>query len=425
MNTPQNSIKSFFFDLYLKPSLLVMAIYQIISTGAYTAQQILLAAYLDELGYLEGLSLISGLILAVYFIFWFILGPIFGTLSDSHGRKFFLISANLVTGIGFFGLVLFTHPLWLFLVNASLGIGASLRIGSIIALWIQHSPENRTGEAMAYINIILGVGGVGSMGVAFILWNEVKEISFMIFGILLLIAALFILPITDEGNYRPFSFKDTVEMVREKIKNRFGDSFFFSPPIIKLGLHWFALSAIVSFGTFLIPIIDRIVVELPSGVELPFPLLITIGVGFVVVAFSGLIIWGRISDKWARRPVLLFGFSSTGILILILFVIFQFEQLPPIINGLISGDLLIIMFLVILLILVFMMTSLIPAPMAWIVDIMGPENLAKAMSIRLALIAIGTILGTSIGGFIIGTFGIPGLILATFIFLGISAVILF
>jgi predicted MFS family arabinose efflux permease len=105
-------------------------------------------------------------------------------------------------------------------------------------------------------------------------------------------------------------------------------------------------------------------------------------------------------------------------------LIFQFNQIPRIIEGLNSRDILVIGFILLLLVLLFTMTSLIPAPMAWIVDIMGKENLGKAMSLRQALIAIGTIIGTSIGGFVIGTFGISGLILVILLFLVISAVII-
>ncbi|MHA1993294.1 MAG: MFS transporter [Candidatus Hodarchaeales archaeon] len=420
----QNSFKSFIFDLYLNPTLLMIAFYQIIATGAFTAQQILLAAYLDDLGYLESQSLASGLILAIYFVFWFILGPICGTLSDLHGRKFLIITANIISSFGFIGLVLFQDPLLLFIVNGILGIGAALRIGSVIALWIQHSPKNRIGESMAYINIILGIGGIGATVVGFILWTEIKEISFFVFGAFLLFAALLILPISDDGDYIPFSIRGTIDMVRAKFSSKFMDNFFLTPPIIKLGIHWLALSAIVSFGTFLIPIIDRIVEELPSEVNLPVIPLLIIGIGTVVAAFTGLLFWGRISDKWARRPVLVIGFTSTAVLILNIYLIFQFNQIPRIIEGLNSRDILVIGFILLLLVLLFTMTSLIPAPMAWIVDIMGKENLGKAMSLRQALIAIGTIIGTSIGGFVIGTFGISGLILVILLFLVISAVII-
>ncbi len=420
----KNSFKKLIFDLYLNPTLMVIAFYQIIATGAFTAQQILLAAYLDDLGYLESQSLASGLILAIYFVFWFILGPICGTLSDLHGRKFLIISANIISGFGFIGLVLFQNPLMLFLVNGILGIGAALRIGSVMALWVQHSPKNRIGESMAYINIILGIGGISATVLGFILWTEVKEISFFVFGAFLLFAGILILPISDEGDYLPFSFEGTIDMIRSKFSSKFSNNFFLTPPIVKLSIHWLALSAIVSFGTFLIPIIDRVIEELPSKVNFPVIPLATIGFGTIIAAFTGLIFWGRISDKWDRRPVLIIGFASTAVLTINIFFIFQFNQFPVIIEGLNSTDILVIGFISFLIVLLFTMTSLIPTPLAWIVDIMGKENLGKAMSFRQALIAIGTIVGTSIGGFVIGSFGISGLILVIFLFLVFSAIII-
>jgi MFS family permease len=402
----------------------MIAIYQIIATGAFTAQQILLAAYLDDLGYLENHSLMSGLILAIYFVFWFILGPISGTLSDMHGRKFLIISANIISGLGFIGLVIFHDLMLLFIVNGILGIGAALRIGSVIALWVQNSPKDRIGESMAYINIILSIGGIGAAIIGFILWTEIKEASFLVFGVLLLFSAILVFRIPDDGDYTPFSFKGTIDMVRSRFTSKVTNNFFFTPPIIKLGIHWLALSAIVSFGTFLIPIIDRIIAELPAEVNLPVIPLLMIGVGAIIAAFTGLLFWGRISDKWARRPVLIIGFTSTAVLIIVIYLIFQFNQIPLIIEGLNSTDIFVISFILLMIVLLFAMTSLIPAPMAWIVDMMGKENLGKAMSLRQALIAIGTIIGTSIGGVVIGGFGIPGLILVILLFLMISAVII-
>ncbi|MFX0184836.1 MAG: MFS transporter, partial [Candidatus Hodarchaeota archaeon] len=167
MKNSETPVIPLIFDLYLKPSLLVIGIYQIVVTGTFTAQQLLIAAYLDQLG----LILISGIILAVFFLLWFILGPICGSLSDKYGRKFFMISGNLISFIGFVGLIITPEPLFLFSMNALLGFGSALRIGSVLALWVQHSPENRVGESLAYINILMGIGGVGGAIIGLLLWT--------------------------------------------------------------------------------------------------------------------------------------------------------------------------------------------------------------------------------------------------------------
>jgi MFS family permease len=424
MKNSVSTIKSFLFDLYFKPSLLLIASYQIVVSGTFTAQQLLLAAYLDELGYLESQSLISGLIISIFFAFWFLLAPICGTLSDLHGRKGLMIVSNLVSGIAFFGFIATSHTLYLLLINGILGIGSSLRMGSVIALWVQHSPKNRIGESMAYINIVLVIGGILFAGLGFWLWVEIREISFFIIGALLIITAVLILPVSDDGNYTPFSITNTLDLIKRNISEKRSDIFFLRKQFLQLSIHWFAISAIVSFGTFMIPIFDRFVAELPTGFTIPFPLLIIIGSLLVLANLSGLIIWGWISDNWARKPVLIIGFSSTGILVLLLFLVFQLNQLTTILQGMISGDVFALLIIGVIICLIFMMISLIPTPLALSVDLVGKENVAKAMSLRQALIALGTIGGTIIGGMILGSLGLSGLFLLIFFFLAISTVIL-
>lgn len=412
------SIKSLILDLYLQPSLLVISLYQIIVTFAFTAQQLLLAAYLDEMGFI----LISGVIIAIYFLFWFILGPIFGTLSDLHGRKFFLILANCISFIGFFGLVLAPEPIILFFMNGLLGIGSSIRVGSVIALWVQHSPQNRIGESLAYGNIVVAVGGIGGALMGFFMWTTIKELSFIVFGALLLLSAIPIAFISDSGDYTPFSFQSLINITRE----RSSKNFFFSKSVIQVSIHWMAFSTIISFSTFIIPIVERLMEEIPSGSEilLPFNLILVIIVALIVSCLSGLLIWGRISDSWARRPVLMIGYAGTVLLLLLGLVLIQFNSLPIFLNGLIQNEPFSLVIVGLFLVSVFAAVSLITTPMAWISDIVGQEDLAKAMSLRQVLIGIGTVVGTLIGGFIIGGFGIGGLLFVIIVFLIVSAVIL-
>ncbi|MFX0174373.1 MAG: MFS transporter [Candidatus Hodarchaeota archaeon] len=418
MERSKNSLKSLIFDLYLHPSLLLIGFYQIILTAVFTAQQLLLAAYLDDLGFI----LISGIILAVFFLFWLILGPIFGILSDLHGRKFLLITGNIISSIGFFGLVLAPEPLFLFFLNALLGIGASLRVGSAIALWVQHSPVNRIGESLAYNSILHAAAGIGGSLIGFYMWTTIKEISFIIFGFLLLVSSVPVIFLSDSGDYIPFSFESLVNILREK----FHQNFFVSRPIVQVCIHWIAFSTIISFSTYIIPIIERVMEELPTGSEilLSLPLLFVISLALVVSLTGGLLVWGRVSDSWTRRPVLFIGYAGSVLLLLLAWVLIQFNLLPTLINGLIGNKPLSIAIMGLFLLSVFTAVSLVPTPMAWITDVVGQRDLAKAMSLRQVSVGIGTIIGTLVGGFVIGGFGIGGLLLIIILFLVVSAVIL-
>ncbi|MFX1284403.1 MAG: MFS transporter [Promethearchaeota archaeon] len=419
MDRSITSPRSFIFDLYLRPSLLILVLYQIIVTVTFTAQQMLLAAYLDELGFI----VISGVIIAAYFLFWFVFGPIFGTLSDLHGRKFLLVLANCVSFVGFFGLVLAPDPLLLFIMNALLGFGAAIRVGSVIALWVQHSPQDRIGESLGYNSILLTIGGVGGALIGVFMWTTIQAHSFIILGILLLVSAIPIIFISDSGNYIPFSFETLLNVVREKSNQKV----FISIPIIQVSIHWLAFSTIVSFSTFIIPIIERLSEEFPTGIELqiPFQLSLFISLALIISCVGGLIIWGRISDLWARKPVLIIGYAGTLLLVFLGMTFFLFDWLPLLIDGLNSNDSLSIMIIGFLLpIIVFTAISLVTTPTAWISDIVGQDDLAKAMSLRQVLIGMGTVMGVLVGGYVIGTYGISGLLLIILILLVVSAVIL-
>ncbi len=424
MTGSTTSSASLTFNLYLKPSLLVISFYQIIVTGIYTAQQLLLAAYLDELGYI----LISGIILAVFFLFMFTLGPICATLSDLHGRKFLMIAANWFSVIGFIGLFFANEPMSLFFMNALLGIGSAFRVGSVVAIWVQNSPKDRVGESLAYFNIIFAVGGIAGVLLGLLMWTTIEKFTFIIFGLLLFISAFPILFLSDEGDYIPFSYVSTLDVVKNSIyslKAKQRNHFFLSKPMIQVSIHWLAFATIIAFSTFIIPIIERVMDEIPVGSEIPFPLLLIISFTLVISGLSGLIIWGKISDAWARKPVLIIGFSGCTILIFLCFSLFQFELLLPLLESLGTGEIISLAIIGGFLVLIFIAMAVIPTPMAWISDLVGQEDLAKAMSLRQALIGMGTVIGALIGGYVIGVSGVSGLFLVILFFLIISSIILF
>ncbi|MFX0122051.1 MAG: MFS transporter [Candidatus Hodarchaeota archaeon] len=414
------SPKSLIFDLYLRPSLLVIGVYQTIMTVAFTSQQLLLAAYLDEKGFI----LISGIVIAVYFVFWFILGPFFSTLSDLHGRKFLMITANFVSFVGFFGLALAPESFFIetiFLMNALLGIASAIRVGSVTALWVQHSPQDRVGESLAYNNILVTIGGLTGAVIGFFMWSTIKEQAFIIFGILVLISAIPIFFLSDIGDYIPFSFG----FLRIQ-RNKSNLKFFFSPQYIQVCLHWLAFSIIVSFSTFIIPILERLTEETSIGSELnfSFPLIFIISAALAISCVGGLLTWGRISDLWGRRPVLIIGYAGMIFLVLSAVVIFLFNWLQLLLEGLVIYNPLSIIVISLVIISVFLSVSVITTPTALISDKVGQEDLAKAMSLRQILIGVGTVTGVFIGGFVIGLYGIPGLLVTILVLLAISAVIL-
>jgi MFS family permease len=304
-------------------------------------------------------------------------------------------------------------------MNSLLGIGAAIRVGSTIALWVQNTPQDRIGESLGYNNILGTIGGFTGAVLGFFMWSTIKEQAFIIFGILLLVSAIPIVFVNDTGNYIPFSL-EFLRIQRDKSNLKF----FFSHQYIQVCLNWLAFSTIVSFSTFIIPILERLTEETGSEVSLPFPILFIISAALVIACVGGLIIWGRISDVWARRPVLIFGYIGMTFLVLSAIVIFMFDWLPMLLDGLSTYNPLSIIIISLVIMSIFTAVSVITTPMALISDKVGQKDLAKAMSLRQVLIGLGTVIGVFVGGFVIGLYGIPGLLFIILILLVVSAVIL-
>ena len=111
-------------------------------------------------------------------------------------------------------------------------------------------------------------------------------------------------------------------------------------------------------------------------------------------------------------------------LVLTAMVIFLFDWLPMLLEGLNYYNPLSLIVMGLVILSIFAAVSVITTPMALISDKVGQEDLAKAMSLRQVLIGVGTVIGVFIGGFVIGLYDIPGLLLIILILLVISAVIL-
>jgi len=144
---------------------------------------------------------------------------------------------------------------------------------------------------------------------------------------------------------------------------------------------------------------------------------------FIISVGLGLLIWGRISDNWTRKPVLIIGYLGTFSIMSLFFIILQFDLSAILIDEIMSLNPFVIGILLIFLVSIVAAVSLIPVPIAWIADLAG-DDLAKAMSVRQAVIGIATIAGTIIGGYILATYGNTGLLFVIFLFFLLSAIIL-
>ena len=106
---------------------------------------------------------------------------------------------------------------------------------------------------------------------------------------------------------------------------------------------------------------------------------------YSVMQFIFAPIWGRISDRIGRRPVLLIGLSGYGITFLVFGLASQLWMLFAIrmLSGMVSS-------------------ATLPTAMAYIADITSHENRAAGMGMMGAAMGLGMIFGPTLGGAVYG-----------------------
>ena len=145
---------------------------------------------------------------------------------------------------------------------------------------------------------------------------------------------------------------------------------------------------LLGFG-MVIPLMPRYAEQLGAPVEL-IGLLST---GYSAMQFIFAPLWGRLSDRIGRRPVLLVSIAMTSAAFLA--YAFATSFLMLLVTRLFAG----------------MATANIPIAQAYVADVTTPENRAKGMGMIGAAFGLGFVLGPALGGVLSGTalgLGAPG-----------------
>ncbi|QJW48646.1 MFS transporter [bacterium BFN5] len=134
----------------------------------------------------------------------------------------------------------------------------------------------------------------------------------------------------------------------------------------------------IGFG-IVIPILPFLVIS-QQGTPATLGLLMAT---YSVMQFFFAPLWGRLSDRIGRRPILLLGLTGYGLSFILFGLATKLWMLfaARILAGVISS-------------------ATLPTAMAYIADITGPDNRAKGMGLMGAAMGLGMIVGPALGGWL-------------------------
>jgi MFS family permease len=221
-----------------------------------------------------------------------------GAVVDRYGRKIVLLSGLLTAAFLLFLLSMTKNLYLIFCINAAHGMAAGAILVSSLALLTDYAPEHRRGREMGAFDAFNMLGWVVgyALGALFLeFFKGSLEHTFLIAGVMALFGCVYcFLNVTEPKKYDVLSQKIRFNTIIGVLKQR---------SIILLTLPWFVVFMIIgAVMTFLT------VSTAQGGILTISPLLLSgIICGAGVVLITTQVIYGRLSDKYGRLPIMIVG----------------------------------------------------------------------------------------------------------------------
>jgi MFS family permease len=423
---------------------------------AFSSSVICLPLYFYSLPETSYHAFASGLeltvILVVYYLVSLSSASFFGSLSDRIGRRPLLITGTLIAGLSFgpFPIVFplysnFEYSFWILLgANTFKGLASAMMSGPVLAMFADLAPEQSHGETMGKFYLFRSAGGASGFLIGGIAWDLFSVNAFFLFMIIMLTAsALYIfrfyeprgeIPSSDDHDKKAIGFSEIVsdsginpfKTMVESLQNK---------QFRKFAIAWLAYTTLVGAGGTYAPVILKEVTE--GGVGASY-----IGLIFLFgVAIMGIIQpkLGKLSDSLGRKPFLVIGCVGTSLIIVMFTAILKLDAVDFI--DLIQNPLSIsktkplefapnipisfphMIIVLTLLILLLSAACFASSSLALITDVTAEGSRGREMGFTQAIMATGSILGTTFGGTLFESSGTLGVM--TFCFgLSLIAVII-
>ncbi len=139
-----------------------------------------------------GSGIAMGILMAVFSLMQFIFSPLWGGLSDRHGRKPLLILGTLGNGLTMIGFGLSTNLEMLYIFRALGGILSSATLPTAMAFIGDSTDEHQRGGGMGIVGAAMGVGMVLGPGIGGMLGSTSLQAPFFLSAALSFLAMVLI-----------------------------------------------------------------------------------------------------------------------------------------------------------------------------------------------------------------------------------------
>jgi MFS family permease len=221
-----------------------------------------------------------------------------GAIVDRYGRKQILISGLITAAVLLFALSMTKNFYLIFCLNAAHGMAAGAILVSSLALLTDYAPEHRRGREMGAFDAFNLLGWIVGYALGALFLEVFKGSlghTFLIAGIMALFGCLYCyLNVTEPKKYDIITQKIRFHTILDVLKQR---------SVILLTLPWFIVFMIIG------AVMTFLTVSTAEGSLLSIPPVLLSGIicGAGIILITTQVIYGRLSDKYGRLPIMLIG----------------------------------------------------------------------------------------------------------------------
>ena len=276
-----------------------------------------LAYYAKEIG---ATTTEIAILMSIYSGMQLLFAPIWGRLSDKHGRKPAILLGLLGNAAALIGFGLATDYVWLFVARSAAGIASAAVLPSVMAYVADITTAEERGRGMGLMGAAMGLGFILGPAIGGVMGSH--DIPFFVAGGLSLLTFLFALVLLPESLQKSPT-GETLEDRHEWISPRE----IFRRTTLKSPLTPLFLVAFFSTFSF-------------SGLEMTFPLFIEdkwnygeremgwmfMVMGAIVVPLQGGLL-GKLINKFGERRIVLTGLLLNALGMVLLLTAYSFASL--------------------------------------------------------------------------------------------------